>query len=442
VPGRDLSASDLRWQLGRSLPFEIRNLIVGVILVALGACTTPASEMMPEPTQQGVVGDNKLGYNRLALNRLALNRLALNRLALNRLSAARLSLTTSTTLAQTADGREVLKYVAQCALKEGDVLVAEYQGVVYEFPGLLGLAPHWESSPLTTGDQHRLSACLIAHVNAFGVSVPISLRAAAVLPSTTEERLQYAVYEGTFFGQVFDGGELKTYACQGHAGLGARAHSEDRALRVCTDTTGECQIVSVGRCRDVCEQRFEDEGWQNCRANGVVYPETVSVYLFADDPDGMNQLCTGTGCEMSSATGTAAMLDCVGSDTCGAACDSEATCAIDGTMTNNFVARVGAARFSEIDCYGNNNCSVDCSEGASCEVDCTNTSDCAVTCAAGSMCDIECGGTGENCSEIACGEGSSCRIECGGAANCGFSQCDVGAVTCPGGIIVCGRPCP
>jgi hypothetical protein len=422
-------------------------LFAGLLVAALSACVSGAPEEMPEDMmnryQPRIMGENRLGFNRLALNRLALNRLALNRLALNRLSADRLLLNGSEDLVQTEEGRELLRYVAQCALVEGDVLVADYHGTTYEFPGLLGLAPTWETEPLSAGSQRMLSACLLAHVNAFGVSVPISLRASQVLPTTPAEREQYSVFEGSFFGQVFEGDQIKTYSCQGSAATAALEHSENRAQRVCTDNSGECGIESVGRCRDVCEQRREDEGWVNCRAHGVLYPETISVYLFADNPDGMNRHCTSDDCQMDNPEGSAAILDCAGMDSCATDCNSDSTCSIDGTMTQTFQASVGAARFSEIDCYGNNNCDVACREGASCDVDCMNTNNCKVDCSRDAACEIRCGGpNGNNCDDIQCRRGASCVIHCGGVDNCEFSECHAGAISCPGDIIVCGRPCP
>jgi hypothetical protein len=424
----------------------VEAVFAGLLCAALSACVSGAPEEMPEMMnhyQPRIIGENRLGFNRLALNRLALNRLALNRLALNRLSEDRLLLNGSNELVQTEEGRELLRYVAQCALAEGDILVADYQGTTFEFPGLLGLTPAWESEPLTAGNQRMLSACLLAHVNAFGVSVPISLRAGGVLPTTPVEREQYSVYEGTFFGQVFEGDEIKTYSCQGSAATAALEHSEDRAQRVCTDASGECGVESVGRCRDVCEQRREDEGWVNCRAHDVLYPETVSVYLFAHNPDGMNQHCTSDDCRLDNPQGSAAMLDCAGMDKCDTDCSSDSTCSIDGAMTNNFKATVEAARFSEVDCYGNNNCDVHCREGASCDVDCMNTNNCKVDCSRDAACEIRCGGpSGNNCDGIACRRGASCIIHCGGVDNCEFSECHAGALSCPGDIIVCGRPCP
>lgn len=414
-------------------------LIAGALGLILSACTSPEPSFARKGS--GISHENRLALNRLALNRLALNRLALNRLALNRLSSTHLVLTTPNDLAGTPEGRELLAYVAQCVLLDGDVLVVEHEDGAHELPGLLGLAPEWETRPLTESEQRLVSACLLAHVNAYGESVSVSLRAGDILLSTGEERRAYPVYEGTFFGQVFDDDTLVTHACAGSPAVAALEHSADRHLRVCTDATDDCEIASVGRCRDVCETRSETAGWTDCWAGGVRYTETISVYLAASDPDGMNQRCESDECEMCSVPDAAAILDCDGSDECAACCEKGAICTIDGAWVNNLDITVAAAEFSEIDCYETNNCQVECREGAICDVDCFGANNCKVACERGAQCDVHCE-NGNNCNGITCRKGASCAIDCNGVENCGFAVCDTGALTCPGDIIVCGRPCP
>src|SRR5690606_9277831 len=145
---------------------------------------------------------NRLSVNRLSLNRLSLNRLSLNRLSLNRLSLNRLSLNgaASDGLETTEEGRDLLSYVAKCALRAEDILVAEHEGATYEFPGLLGVAPTWEDAPPTPALQRWVSGCLLAHVNAFDTSVPISLRAPDTLDFDIAESVQFPVHEATFIG--------------------------------------------------------------------------------------------------------------------------------------------------------------------------------------------------------------------------------------------------
>jgi hypothetical protein len=476
-----------------------------ILLVSLapviGSCAPATDDASVVAGAQGSVSNsNRLSMNRLALNRLALNRLALNRLALNGVISGGMG---AGELLATEEGREILAYVVQCALAEDDVLTATVDEQTYEFPGLLGLAPAWEHQPIGLDAQRLISACLLAHVNALGVSVSISVRAHGVVTSTPDERRDYPVYEGTFFGQLFDGQTMWAYACQGSLGEAAREHSEDRALRRCTDDTTECAITAVGRCRDVCQKRSEDEGWTECWAQGVLYEDAISVYLFADDPDDQNQRCQSNHCDMANLPDTAAILDCNGKKHCSATCAVDGTCSIDGSKGKHVDIEVAGAQLGEVDCYKGKSCNVECtdqascdvectdgkgcgvacSEGAHCTVDCSHGEDCAVECAGdsscnvdcyrgedcdvrcttGSDCNVRCGGGHDSCDRVDCKTGSSCTIECKnsydcdftycrqGAAclltcthdeDCEFQYCAGGAVSCGNGVLACGRPCP
>ncbi len=480
------------------------SLLVLLLLGALAACAQiGGEEITVASVRDSVSSNNRLALNRLALNRLALNRLALNRLALNGVIPSGLEGGAARELLATEGGRELLRYVVQCALKHDDALRGTIDGQTYEFPGLLGLVPKWKDDPLSQDEQQLMSACLLAHVNALGVSVSISVRGRHAVSSTEEERRAYPVYEGTFLGQVFDGETMKAYSCQGSASEAAEAHSHDRAQRRCTDGAEACAIVSLGRCRDVCERRDEGQGWSECWANGVFYEKTISVYLFADDAHGQNQRCESNDCALQSATGMAAILDCNGKKRCSASCPAGATCSIDGTRSEHFDIDVAGAELAEVDCFKGDDCSVACtdqarceiectrgkdcavacSEGSSCDVDCHKGKDCAVTCSngascdvdcqrgdncqvacsAGSTCDVTCGGRPDSCENIDCQagstcmlqckgaeecrfahcqEGAACLLDCNGAERCEFAHCAGGATTCADGIIACGRSCP
>lgn len=426
--------------------------------------------------------DNRLALNRLALNRLALNRLALNRLALDGMAPESWQ-DGADELVATADGREILRYLAVCAFVEDDVLVRAHDGHAYEFPGLLGLAPKWDDRPLGEEEQELVSACVLAHVNAYGVPVAISLRAHHDVPSTEEERRAFPVFEGTFFGQIFDGELGRIYACQGSVSDAALAHSEDRALRACTDGSEDCDIVAVGSCNEVCEERHEEEGWSRCWADGRLYEKTISVYLFADDPSGQNERCAFDGCWVVGDGGGAAILDCNRTKDCNAFCTNGATCTIEGIRSRRLDATIAGARLGEVDCHKSkdcevacrdgarcavdchqgDDCEVECRGGASCDVDCYRGKDCRVECKDGAACQVQCGGHGRSCRRVKCRsgasctlscrntkdcdfawcyDGASCLLECGDADDCEFAYCPAGATSCAGGVIACGRPCP
>jgi len=173
------------------------------VVAGSSACT---DDLTASSSGQGLVSGNRLAANRLAANRLAANRLAANRLAANRLAANRLAanLATVGALLETPEGREVLSFIVSCALPGDVVLVAEKDGVTYEFPGEIGLAPQWEHAALNKAGQGWVSACLFARVNAHDVALPVSLRGAhKQLATTEEERAGWPLEEGAFYGDFF-----------------------------------------------------------------------------------------------------------------------------------------------------------------------------------------------------------------------------------------------
>jgi hypothetical protein len=391
-------------------------------------------------TGSAISTDNRLVYNRLVYNRLVYNRLVYNSLIYNRLADNRLLLVSldSDPIEATAEGRDLLVYIARCAFVEGDVLVASHEGQTYEFPGLLGLAPEWEHEGLSPSKQRLISACLLAHVNAFGTSVLVSLRSQGHIPSDADERRNFPVYEATFFGQVFGEDALLTYVCQGDDQEIALAHSFSRTLRVCSDGTDECGIVSLGRCRDICEQRLHRQGWIGCYADGQRYDETISSYLLADDPDGQNRICgEEQDCILAATPSSAAILDCSEGNNCSAVCQGNSKCTLDGAIADHFEALVRSGTMAEVSCLEANNCNARC-ESASCEVDCTGANNCQAECLAGSECTIDCRGAND-CAEVYCRSGASCTLRCDGATECGFAACPSGAITCDDGRVVCGN---
>jgi hypothetical protein len=384
-------------------------------------------------TSSELLASNQLAFNRLAFNRLAFNRLAFNRLAFNRLAFNRLAFNSLDHLEQSPDGRDLLLYVARCALNDGDVLVATHGNQTYEFPGLLGLAPEWEYRALTAPEARWVSACLIAHVNAFGVPVEISLRAPGRIQATAQEAYDFPVYEATFFGHVF-GEALETYACLGHNAAIAAAHAPDRALRVCADP-GPCEIEEVGYCRDVCATYVTGTGWTGCQAGGVRYDETVSVFLRSQggicrdicSGNGLlcNLLCPATASPPDPNDDSYAgprILDCNRQPgLCTASCRGGA-CLVEASETEMAFVTFEAASTAELQC--------------------ANTDECVVTCkGAGTRCDVDCTGAGA-CSIERCAPGASCLLDCTGTDACDIKECPGVLRHCAGDVVACDRSCP
>lgn len=192
-----------------------------------------------------------------------------------------LAAATAATLASPA-GRDLLKYVATCALPDGDELVVGGD----RFAGFYGLAPAWATEPCGPACQHWVSACLLAHVNADGRPFPISLRGDHPGLRVEPEALEaFTVREAAFYGNVF---QRRSYACW--------ASSDDELYltgRVCGQIDGGCGFVATGPCggdalREACEQPAADGGgFADCHIGSFTeYPRTspvirevVTVYL-------------------------------------------------------------------------------------------------------------------------------------------------------------------
>ena len=184
-------------------------------------------------------------------------------------------------LASTALKREQLTYLVRCALPE-DVEVYTQQGAErVTFPGRIGLAPRWVSEAMTPSEERWVSACVLAHVNYFGKSVRISLRAkpppVPALQASDDEQHLFSIFEGGFFCNLFTPTPV-AYTCQGARAL---EHAQDPIMqeRICTRETGAttadgkpvtyCHFIVAGRCE-------EDSSFT---VHGQPYTEVIFTYL-------------------------------------------------------------------------------------------------------------------------------------------------------------------
>lgn len=176
-------------------------------------------------------------------------------------SSARMVLATGAaqTLAATANGRELLGYLTRCAFNKGDEL-AVYDAaadVTYVFHGGMALARGWEYGPLTLAEQRWVSGCVMAHVNAYGLAVPVLLRGGhpqLAAPTDPNQADWMSVREAGFYGNLFIPGyydPAPLNACRPEAYLALRYQTPDWDKRLCTDGSGgytNCGFVDQGRC--------------------------------------------------------------------------------------------------------------------------------------------------------------------------------------------------
>lgn len=239
----------------------------------------------------------QFGHDGLSTNGLSHNRLSLNRLSLNALSQNRIDLAESG-LEATPEGRELLTYIVRCALPEGEGLTTFVDGLPYYFPGLLGFAPEWMESQCNNSCQRWVSACLLAHVNALGVSVPISIRAvnATYIQTSAEEVQEFWVQEGAFWGNIF-GETPEMYSCIGRTTFVTDLEDQSTSWlskRLCATWSAEerCGFDAEGPCfaRDNRPPACTGTGtgaegtelYSGCvdeNTQGPVYDEVVTVYL-------------------------------------------------------------------------------------------------------------------------------------------------------------------
>lgn len=243
---------------------------------------------------------NRLAGNKIALNGHNLNGLAANKLAGNKLASNKLSanMLVAGDLLSTADGRELLKYVVSCALPAATTLTADGGGTTYEFAGSIGLAPRWRHRRLTVTERRWVSACLLARVNAHGLSIEISLRGNhRALAATSDEAAAFTLEEGAFYGDVFTpaGGVDAAYACRGRdQAAGETGTLADRDCAEAGDDPGrtQCGFVSTGDCtnlsgqpwaceaeRDGTYRRCHDRSGLGSWPDGKAIREVITVYV-------------------------------------------------------------------------------------------------------------------------------------------------------------------
>ncbi|WP_244237132.1 hypothetical protein [Corallococcus llansteffanensis] len=301
------------------------GLCLGLLLGGGGCVGSELDD--PAPLERGglsqaFTASNGLSTNGLSTNGLSTNGLSTNGLSTNGLSTNGLSALSFTTWfngnASVAYSDMVMKYVVACALPSGQTRVwtNPTTGVSYSWPGALGLATGWaQGNAATVAEQQRLSACLAAHVNKFGVAVPISVRGrdatGAAIPVTSSEAADYSEPEACFFGNLFTAEGIYV----GNDRVLKKSESTARACGLSAQGPGgsvECApLQHVGRCATVCTRDKTHSFWMSCVVNGITY-EPLTTQL---RPQDIYQCGDGT-CQFTESCGGGGTYDSCSSD-CG-----------------------------------------------------------------------------------------------------------------------------
>jgi hypothetical protein len=295
---------------------------LAVLLLPLMACgpleEAPTGLEAPlDSLEQAQMMDNGLSLNGLSLNGLSLNGLSLNGLSLNGLSTQAFK---DWFNADPALHNEVMRYIVRCAVapKETRSFTSELTGTTYTWTGELGLALNWASGAVpTVAEQQVVSACLAAHVNTYGVSVPISVLGlkgdGKPIPIQKDELNIFDKSEACFFGNLFTGEGI--YVGNDRTSLGPQESTSRRCALspVLSGTDPACPPVKrVGRCEALsCQMDPNSKYYTRCTYNGVVYRPLTTRIRSAEIVS-----CGDGICQVSESCGTGSTPDNCGVD-CG-----------------------------------------------------------------------------------------------------------------------------
>jgi len=264
---------------------RVRSSLIAMLLWAgaSGCGTEGVLEPVTLKTQSAELDSlNGLSANGLSANGLSANGLSANGLSANGLSANGLS--TSVFAAwftnNPAVADMVMRYIVRCSVPAGETrsYTDTNTGLSYSWNGGLGLAPGWASgAPPTVAEQQVVTACMLAHVNRYGLSIPISVLGrdaqAVVIPFTQNELETYSVREACFFGNLFNQQGL-------FFGVDRHVNNETQYLtRACAGMedagsgsgTSCAPLHYVGRCSQSCAPDPRGPFYSLCARNGVIY---------------------------------------------------------------------------------------------------------------------------------------------------------------------------
>jgi hypothetical protein len=266
---------------------QLHRLCLSGVFVILSGCAVEQTEAV-DTARSEVLAANVLAANVLAANVLAANVLAANALTSSPLSTETLSdLVQAALQDQTfgANDRTLFHYVATCALAPSQSVSytwSDAQGphAVVE-QGLVGLAPDWATGPLSLRGQQLVSACVASRVNAFGITVHISLRNHVIADDTSDAELAaYPHVEGAFWGNLFSS-KPHLSSCYDAPDV-AYSLADHRACATgYTDANGvhQCGMINLtGSCTEQC-RGFDTRGqfYVGCGEDHTMNAVTVGL---------------------------------------------------------------------------------------------------------------------------------------------------------------------
>lgn len=171
--------------------------------------------------------------------------------------------TANNALLSTSGGRKVIKYAARCALPTTVAVNAQVGSTVFSYPGkgLLTTTQEWLTVPLALTAAQDLFTCMLAHLNAFGVEVPINLSGPSVT-NTTGDDASFTWEEALWAAKIIPGTSKTTFnfhvwplddlvLCESYV--------EQLTNRVCGGFSGNCGLTVRSDRATACTET--STGW-------------------------------------------------------------------------------------------------------------------------------------------------------------------------------------
>jgi hypothetical protein len=311
-------------------------LATALLVLGSAACVPPeATEQAPQerladlhvtPPSEGTVTQSGIISNGIISNGIISNGIISNGIISNGIISNGLSNTAMSTSdfaswfnSSASTHATLMSYLVRCAVPAGQTRTwtNPSTGQSYSWAGGLGLAAGWASgNAATVLEQQVVTACLLAHVNKFGLHVDLSLLGrdaqGTALPIAAGELSTYSEPEGCFFGNGFNS-SATFYAGSDHATLSASQSSVRACAMDWAGGAADCApIVHVGACSQYCTKDATGTYYTSCTYNGTTYRPLTTRIRPADV-----YTCGDGVCQVSEKCGTGTTYDSCAAD-CGA----------------------------------------------------------------------------------------------------------------------------
>ena len=272
--------------------------LLSLTALLLAGCAGPPGSQEDSEGDVGVSGSSLVTTNALTTNALTTNALTMNALTMNALTMNALSPSNFAAIVDpSASGgraRQLLEYTVSCAFDETQSFGfawTDVANVVHNetYWGSLGLAKTWPTKPISTSDQEWVSACLIARVNWYGVSVPLSARGdtGGLRVTDSVELDSYDWEEGAFWGNLF-AVSPRAYSCS----YGPNNGHSRWALRDCAaghfiaqGILADCGLIDrLGSCNIYCNPltsggMYHPRCWDSTASDANHTSAVITIFL-------------------------------------------------------------------------------------------------------------------------------------------------------------------